>query len=115
MGVTNGLVTQLIMIGVLLGSPLTFWANSRTGATSMQILNIITVLINLGCGLPIWIRGVSAQHAVKPDAAKLPVLGPLPECFLAGCPEVHGNTRCSPNTCEVLHRYRQHTTAKVGA
>jgi predicted MFS family arabinose efflux permease len=107
MGVTNGLVTQLIMIGVLLGSPLTFWANSKTGATSMQILNIVTVLINLGCGLPIWIRGVSAHHAVKPDPAKLPDSGPIPECFLAGCPEVHGNTHCSPKTCEILIRRRE--------
>ena len=106
MGATNGLVTQLIMVGVLLGSPLTFWANSKIGGAPMQILNIVTVLINLCCGLPVWIRGVTVQHAVKPVLATLPESGPVPECFLAGCPQVHGNTRCSPKTCEILIRYR---------
>ena len=66
MGVTNGLVTQLIMVGVLLGSPLMFWANSKSGAAPMQILNVVTVLINLLCGLPVWLRGVTVQHHQPP-------------------------------------------------
>ncbi len=71
MGVTNGLVTQLIMVGVLLGSPLTFWANSKPGPAAMQILNVVTVLINLAFGLPVWFRGVVTPHSAPQVAVEV--------------------------------------------
>ncbi len=73
MGATNGLVTMLIMVGVLLGAPLCFWAmpNLRLPQSSImaiQILNIITIAINFGCGLPVWMRGIVAHHGGPPVA-----------------------------------------------
>jgi len=69
MGATSGLVTQMTLIGVLLGAPLMAMATSKTGAMPMHLLNTITALANLAFGIPVWLRGVAAHN---PAAASAP-------------------------------------------
>jgi predicted MFS family arabinose efflux permease len=61
MGGTSGLITQLTLLGVLLGAPWASWATSTPNPAPMHILNVVTALICLACGLPVWLRGVGTH------------------------------------------------------
>jgi predicted MFS family arabinose efflux permease len=73
MGATSGLVTQLTLIGVLLGAPLAFAAQSASTPVPMLSLIVIATLICLAGGAPIWLRATSARPPGLPDGA--PAIG----------------------------------------
>jgi predicted MFS family arabinose efflux permease len=54
MGATSGLVTQLTLIGVLIGAPLAFMAQSAATAGPMLLLILTATTICLAGGAPIW-------------------------------------------------------------
>jgi predicted MFS family arabinose efflux permease len=68
MGATSGLVTQLTLIGVLLGAPLAFAAQSASASTPMLTLIVLGTLVCLAAGAPIWLLNQGAQPAGLPGA-----------------------------------------------
>jgi predicted MFS family arabinose efflux permease len=56
MGATSGLVTQLTLIGVVLGAPLAFGAQAASSPAPMVTLIIAATLICLVSGVPVWVR-----------------------------------------------------------
>jgi predicted MFS family arabinose efflux permease len=69
MGATSGLVTQLTLIGVLLGAPLAFMAQSGSTAVPMLSLIVVATLVCLASGAPIWLRSASAKTAGFPEGS----------------------------------------------
>jgi len=69
MGATSGLVTQLTLIGVLLGAPLAFAAQSAPTSTPMLTLIVLGTLVCLAAGGPIWMRNQGTQPAGLPGAS----------------------------------------------
>jgi predicted MFS family arabinose efflux permease len=67
MGATSGLVTQLTLIGVLLGAPLAFMAQSGSTAAPMLTLIVIATLVCLAGGAPIWLRSPSTRPSGLPE------------------------------------------------
>jgi predicted MFS family arabinose efflux permease len=56
MGATSGLVTQLTLIGVVLGAPLAFGAQAASSPAPMVTLIIAATLICVVSGVPVWVR-----------------------------------------------------------
>jgi hypothetical protein len=67
MGATSGLVTQLTLIGVLLGAPLAFMAQSASTAAPMLTLIVVSTFVCLAGGAPIWLRSPSARPSGLPE------------------------------------------------
>jgi predicted MFS family arabinose efflux permease len=70
MGATSGLVTQLTLIGVLLGAPLAFAAQSASTAIPMLMLILAATLVCLAGGAPIWLRSNSAKPSSIPEGSR---------------------------------------------
>jgi hypothetical protein len=71
MGATSGLITQLTLIGVLLGAPLAFMAQSAATAGPMLTLIVVATLVCLGSGAPIWLRAGSPSPAGLPEQSSV--------------------------------------------
>ena len=69
MGATSGLITQLTLIGVLLGAPLAFMAQSAPSAGPMLTLIVVATLVCLAGGAPIWVRSPSPKLAGLPEGS----------------------------------------------
>ena len=55
LGATSGLVTQVTLVGVLLGTPLAFAAQAASSPLPMLTLVVVSSLVCLAAGLPIWL------------------------------------------------------------
>jgi predicted MFS family arabinose efflux permease len=73
MGATSGLVTQLTLIGVLLGAPFAFAAQSAQTSAPMLILIAVGTLVCVASGAPVWLRAASAQRSGIPNRS--PAIG----------------------------------------
>jgi predicted MFS family arabinose efflux permease len=73
LGATSGLVTQLTLIGVLLGAPLAFGAQSATTSGPMLTLIVGATLLCFAGGAPIWRRASTAHLSGMPE--RLPAVG----------------------------------------
>jgi predicted MFS family arabinose efflux permease len=69
MGATSGLITQLTLIGVLLGAPLAFMAQSASTVGPMLTYILAATLICLAGGAPIWLRSPDARPSALPGGS----------------------------------------------
>lgn len=71
LGATSGLVTQVTLVGVLLGTPLSFAAQAAASPLPMVALVVVGSLVCLAAGLPIWmLAGAPQTRSAAFSAAK---------------------------------------------
>jgi predicted MFS family arabinose efflux permease len=71
LGATSGLVTQLTLVGVLLGAPLSFAAQSAPTPMPMVALIAVVSVICLAAGVPIWRRASATQPSALPNTTSI--------------------------------------------